>query len=124
MEEIRKKLPKASIVQSYGVKRIFILFRIKLEDYRVFFFSSTGTSETARAITCQTEKSKNLDTIGFPAPNNQIKIIDITTGNILEVNQTGEICVKQPNLMLGYYKNEEETKRVIDEEGNFVFPSR
>ena len=48
------------------------------------------------------------------------------TGGILDANgkelpagQEGELCLKGPVLMVGYYGNEEETNRVIDSEGRF-----
>ncbi|CAN8026075.1 unnamed protein product, partial [Ixodes persulcatus] len=47
--------------------------------------------------------------IGFPAPMAQIKIVDIKTGNILGPNEQGELFVKTPSSMRGYYGNPEAT---------------
>ncbi|MFX1276757.1 MAG: long-chain fatty acid--CoA ligase [Promethearchaeota archaeon] len=59
------------------------------------------------------EHSKN-GTIGIPLPNTEMKIINTETGElILEPNIVGELCVKGPQVMKGYYKREAETKNVI-----------
>ncbi len=57
--------------------------------------------------------SKN-GTIGLPLPNTDMKIIDIVTKDIiLTPNKVGELCVKGPQVMKGYFKREEETKNTI-----------
>ncbi|MEJ2276263.1 MAG: long-chain fatty acid--CoA ligase [Candidatus Lokiarchaeota archaeon] len=57
--------------------------------------------------------SKN-GTIGLPLPNTEMKIINVETGEILqELNKEGELCIKGPQVMKGYYKREEETSGTI-----------
>lgn len=47
----------------------------------------------------------------------QIKLDSNLSNNSLRTNNAGEICVKGRNVMKGYYKNQIETDKVIDEEG-------
>ncbi|XP_077222729.1 acyl-CoA synthetase 5 [Tasmannia lanceolata] len=55
--------------------------------------------------------------VGFILPNLELKFIDPDTGRSLPKNTPGEICVRSKCIMLGYYKNKEETDRTIDSEG-------
>ena len=56
-------------------------------------------------------------TNGRPLPGVELVIKHITTGEKLSDGQQGEICYKSPYLFSGYYKQEEETKKLYDEEG-------
>ncbi|MFX0102987.1 MAG: long-chain fatty acid--CoA ligase [Candidatus Hodarchaeota archaeon] len=55
-----------------------------------------------------------LGTVGLPAPSTDVKIVDIETGEKeLGLNEIGEICVKGPQVMKGYYKRPKETTDTI-----------
>ena len=53
--------------------------------------------------------------IGAPFINTTIKIIDPDTYEELPYNTTGEICISGPGMMIGYYGNDELTKKTIKE---------
>jgi long-chain acyl-CoA synthetase len=82
-------------------------------------------------------KSK-ISTIGVPFPNTDVKIVDIDRGDTeLKPGEAGEICIKGPQVMSGYYKQPAETALVLrdgwlytgdigvmDEEGHFRIVDR
>jgi crotonobetaine/carnitine-CoA ligase len=55
--------------------------------------------------------------IGLPAVGMEVRLIDENGGKIETFNQPGEILLKGSPIFSGYYKNEEETKKAIDEAG-------
>ncbi len=69
-----------------------------------------GLTETSPVIAVNSLNPGGLmiGTVGRPLENLEVKIAD-----------DGEICVKGPSVMLGYYKLPEKTKEVIDDEGFF-----
>ncbi len=72
-----------------------------------------GITECAPLISCNRNKYQKKGSVGTPIIGELVKIKDP------DENGEGEICVKGPNVMLGYYKNEEATKAAFDEEGYF-----
>jgi long-chain acyl-CoA synthetase len=53
-------------------------------------------------------------TVGIPVPDTDVKIMDIETGEKeLPVGEHGEIIIKGPQIMMGYYKKEKETAEVL-----------
>ncbi|MEK6213005.1 MAG: AMP-binding protein, partial [Vibrio fluvialis] len=54
--------------------------------------------------------------IGLPVPSTDVRIVD-DEGNVLNYDQTGELQVRGPQVMQGYWQRPEATKEVINEEG-------
>lgn len=66
-----------------------------------------GLTECSPIAICNTSKDVRADGVGKPIKNAEIKIKDADDFGI------GEILVKGPMVMLGYYKNEKETQKVL-----------
>lgn len=73
-----------------------------------------GQTESTPGGTSLTDDAalERVGSVGRALARTQIKIID-NDGNELPSEQIGEICIKGPQIMKGYLKNEEETKKVI-----------
>lgn len=84
-----------------------------------------GASEigTARILPILSRKQQSHHSIGFVGPHIQVKILDRATKGILGPNAPGEMLIKTPNVMMGYYKNIEASKEAIDPEGINLFNS-
>ncbi|EGI64552.1 Luciferin 4-monooxygenase [Acromyrmex echinatior] len=91
-ENLRHVLPHVQILQCYGM------------------------TETGGIITIQQPHHKN-GSCGVLIENVKIKIVDPESGKVLGSNQSGEVWIKVPSLMNGYYRNPEATKNIIDNEG-------
>lgn len=61
----------------------------------------------------------NYGTVGWPLSVTDVKIVSTENGDSrgLDVNQTGELWIKGPNIMLGYLGNDAATKETIVEGG-------
>ncbi len=70
-----------------------------------------GLTESSPVIATETTKLKRPGSIGIPLPNVEVKIKDPDEEGV------GELLAKGPSIMLGYYQNEEATKKAIDEDG-------
>lgn len=81
-----------------------------------------GLTEIGGVVTCQ---RKNVDiaspSIGTILPYTEIKIIDKETGRTLNPGEIGEMCVRRPVIMSGYYRNLDATREAIDKEGKQQF---
>jgi long-chain acyl-CoA synthetase len=53
-------------------------------------------------------------TVGVPVPDTDVKIVDVADpGKTLGIGEAGEIAIKGPQIMMGYYKKPEETKHAL-----------
>jgi long-chain acyl-CoA synthetase len=77
-----------------------------------------GMTETSPLTTMNPSKGKKkLGSIGLPLINTDIKLVDPSSGEVVAVGEAGEICVKGPQVMIGYYNKPEETQLVFDQDG-------
>jgi len=73
-----------------------------------------ATENTAFATATPWGGKVKPGTVGVPLPNTDLKIVDLETGTQeLEQGKEGEICIKGPQVMKGYYKKPEETAATI-----------
>ena len=71
-----------------------------------------GLTETSPAAIVNTVESKFTGTIGLPLPSTEVMIVD-DDGQELAVGEVGEICIKGPQVMEGYWQRPEETEKVM-----------
>jgi long-chain acyl-CoA synthetase len=61
---------------------------------------------------------RRTGSIGLPLPSTEVRIMDLKTGReTVDAGHLGEMQVRGPQVMLGYWKDPEETARVLDEKG-------
>lgn len=73
-----------------------------------------GLTETSPVASCnRIDGNPKLGSIGFPVPSTEMKIVD-KEGNELPVNESGEIWIKGPQVMKGYFNRPEETANVLE----------
>ena len=71
-----------------------------------------GLTETSPAAIVNTVESKFTGTIGLPLPSTEVMIVD-DDGLELAAGEVGEICIKGPQVMEGYWQRPEETEKVM-----------
>lgn len=78
-----------------------------------------GLSETSPSASCNPTNSKVFTgTIGVPIPSTYFKLLD-DDGNEVPPGQPGEIAIKGPQVMAGYWQRPDETAKVMTPDGYF-----
>ncbi|MDY7566124.1 long-chain-fatty-acid--CoA ligase FadD1 [Pseudomonas sp. RTC3] len=75
-----------------------------------------GMTETSPVATVNPIQKIQVGTIGIPVPSTLCRVID-DEGNELPLGGVGELCVKGPQVMKGYWHNQEATDEMLDAEG-------
>ncbi|XP_046900340.1 long-chain-fatty-acid--CoA ligase 1a isoform X2 [Hypomesus transpacificus] len=81
------------------------------------FYEGYGQTECTAGCSMSMPGDWTAGHVGPPLPCNSIKLVDVTEMNYLAVNGEGEVCVKGPNVFLGYLRDPEKTVEAIDEDG-------
>ena len=119
--DVRRKL-FASVLSAFGGKlEMVICGGAKLDEEIIRTFDSLGITilngygitECAPLISANRNKYQKPGSVGTPILACRVKIDNP------DENGEGEICVKGPNVMLGYYRNPEATAEVFDKDGFF-----
>ncbi|RSZ60893.1 long-chain fatty acid--CoA ligase [Massilia atriviolacea] len=78
-----------------------------------------GLSETSPVATCNpTDATTFSATIGLPLPSTEIAILD-DAGNPVALGEAGEISIRGPQVMVGYWNRPDETAKVMTSDGYF-----
>lgn len=75
-----------------------------------------GLSECSPVVACGNYSDYRLGTVGRPVPLTEI-CLKTPEGGVAEAGEPGELCVKGPQVMLGYWQKPDENARVFDSEG-------
>ena len=119
--DVRKKL-FSSVLSAFGGKlELIICGGAKLDEDIINTFDSLGITilngygitECSPLISANRNKYRKPGSVGTPILACRVKIDNP------DENGEGEICVKGPNVMLGYYNNPEATAEVFDKDGFF-----
>ncbi|KAA0064627.1 large proline-rich protein bag6-B isoform X1 [Cucumis melo var. makuwa] len=95
IEGFVEKFPHVAILQGYGLTE------------------STGIGASTDSL----EESRRYGTAGLLSPSTEGMIVDPETGEALPVNRTGELWLRGPTVMKGYFGNVEATNSTLDSEG-------
>ena len=112
--DIRRKV-FAQIIEQLGGLRFVISGAAALDkevekgfnDLGILTIQGYGLTEASPVIAAENYKYRKYGSIGLPMPNVEVRIEDKNEEGI------GELIAKGPNIMLGYYENEEETKETL-----------
>lgn len=77
-----------------------------------------GLTETSPVVSFNPVDAIQLGTIGKPVAGTAVKVVD-TDGNALPLGEPGELCVKGPQVMKGYWNLDDETAKVLSDDGWF-----
>ncbi|NIS82802.1 MAG: alpha/beta fold hydrolase [Anaerolineales bacterium] len=101
VQEKFEKLSKANVVEGYGLTEASPVTHVNPFD-----------------------ESEKVGTIGIPIPNTDAKIVDLLTGEELPPGKIGELVIKGPQVMKGYWTkggiDESETRSVLKDEWLFT----
>ena len=79
-----------------------------------------GLSETSPSASCNpTTSTQFTGTIGIPLPSTFMKLLDDEGHEVTELGQPGEIAIKGPQVMAGYWQLPDETARCMTADGYF-----
>ena len=80
-----------------------------------------GLSETSPVVSCNPVTAKEFTgTIGVPLPSTYVKLVGDDGHTVIEPGKTGEIAVKGPQVMAGYWQRPDETAKVMTADGYFL----
>lgn len=113
--DIRRKLFK-QVLDGLGGKMRFIIsggapldkkVSVKFNELGVHLIQGYGLTETCPVIAAENDKYIRNGSVGFPMKHVTVEIVNKDKDGI------GEVRVKGPNIMMGYYENEEATNKVL-----------
>lgn len=100
------------------------LSRDTIDNFTALFpnvqvYQGYGLTESSGPVSFVKTKEENTryGTTGLLAANIEAKVLDTVTGKALPPNHKGELFLRGPTIMKGYFHNEEETASTLDSKG-------
>lgn len=81
-------------------------------------YEGYGLTETSPVVSVNPGNGNQLGTIGIPVPGTEVRILD-DEDREQALDTPGELCVRGPQVMQGYWNNREETAKALSEDGWF-----
>jgi acyl-CoA synthetase (AMP-forming)/AMP-acid ligase II len=123
-------LSKHPCVDNYRMPKLKTLFsgaaplgedltRACMDRLGVVVRQGYGLTETSPVTHSSPAPPRELKfgSVGVPAPNTEVKIVDLETGQALPPGERGEVCVRGPQVMKGYLNRPDATAATIDTDG-------
>jgi acyl-CoA synthetase (AMP-forming)/AMP-acid ligase II len=123
-------LAKHPLVEQYDLSKLRVIMsgaaplseaiaRACAERLGCLVLQGYGLTETSPVTHANPEDPARikLASIGPPLPNTECQIVDLETGASLGPDQVGEVWIRGPQVMKGYWKHPEETARTITADG-------
>jgi fatty-acyl-CoA synthase len=80
-------------------------------------YGETEASPLTHLTTREDSFERRIETVGKNLPHQEVKVVDISTGQTVPVGEVGEICFRGYHIMKGYYGDENATHKAIDANG-------
>lgn len=98
------------------------LYIKRFEEFGIYVYQGYGITECSPLVSVVPWKKVKYESVGLPVPGSIVKIVgEDDEGNEYDLTprEIGEICIKGPQVMAGYYKNPEATAETFNKEGFF-----
>ncbi|MBI3596844.1 MAG: AMP-binding protein [Nitrospirae bacterium] len=80
-------------------------------------YGETESSPITHLTTRDDSLERRTETVGKNLPHQEVKVVDLATGQTVPRGHVGEICFRGYHVMVGYYGDEEATNKAIDGQG-------
>lgn len=116
-KSLRRKILKDQSEISTGAAKLFGHVEDFFDVIGIKIIGGYGLTESSPLLTCDNLEKHKYYSTGYPLIETEIKVVDPVSFENLGKNKIGMILAKGPQIMAGYYNNEEATKKVILPDG-------
>ena len=113
----KRDLSSLRMVSNGGMPISYELQKKWYEATRVELLNGYGLTETVAAVTASLPNKKNIKSIGV-VMGHEAKIVD-ENGETVPIGEIGELLLRGPQIMKGYWNKPDETEKVFTEDGWF-----
>lgn len=94
----------------------------RFEEFGISIYEGYGITECSPLVSVNPPYNNKIGSVGIPIKGSHVKIVlEDEDGNEYDakIGEIGEVCIKGPQVMIGYYKNDEATAESFNSEGYY-----